>query len=171
MIPHGSILQEEGATHVRGVEPQVRSSSSCLLGHRPCSQVLQLPAQDCWIAAQNSQVLQPSWVAAQIVRFSKLPSWVTAPLAPGGAGRQRERLLWSCCDQGSAPAAGWRSWRPRPGGVVRLECCRAGAAPPSSGGAQGARARHLLLLKACCLRNNRCTRVGKQGQRTRSTLS
>ena len=121
MIPRGSILQEEGATHVRGVEPQVRSSSSCLLGHRPCSQVLQLPAQDCWIAAQK-------------VRFSKLPSWVTAPLAPGGAGRQRERLLWSCCDQGSAPAAGWRSWRPRPGGVVRLECCRAGAAPPSSSG-------------------------------------
>ena len=99
------------------------------------------------------------------------PSWVTAPLAPGGAGRQRERLLWSCCDQGSTPAAGClRSSRPRPGGVVRLECCRAGATPPSSGGG-GARARHLLLLKACCLRNNRCTQVGRQGQRTRSTLS
>ena len=118
MIPRGSILQEEGATHVRGVEPQVRSSCSCLLGHRPCSQVLQL-----------------SWVTAQIVRFSNQASWVTAPLAPGGAGRQRERLLWSCCDQGSAPAVGClRSWRPRPGGVVRLECCRAGAAPPSSSG-------------------------------------
>ena len=102
---------------------------------------------------------------------SQLPQWVTAPLAPGGAGRQRERLLWSCCDQGSTPAAGClRSSRPRPGGVVRLECCRAGATPPSSGGG-GARARHLLLLKACCLRNNRCTQVGRQGQRTRSTLS
>ena len=125
----------------------------------------------CWVTA-HAVKFSNSQPRSKIVRFSKLPSWVTAPLAPGGAGRQRERLLWSCCDQGSAPAAGWLwSWRPRPGGVVRLECCRAGAAPPSSGGSQGARARHLLLLKACCLRNNRCTQVGRQGQRTRSTLS
>ena len=128
----------------------------------------------CWSPPMQSSSPTPSPGLLdrrpKIVRCSKLPSWVTAPLAPGGAGRQRERLLWSCKVQGSAPAAGWRSWRPRPGGVVRLECCRAGAAPPSSG-AQGARARHLLLLKACCLRNNRCNQVGKQGQRTRSTLS
>ena len=92
----------------------------------------------CWVTAQVVKFSnpQPRIVGSppKIVRFSNQASWVTAPLAPGGAGRQRERLLWSCCDQGSAPAAaGWRSWRPRPGGVVRLECCRAGAAPPSSG--------------------------------------
>ena len=74
----------------------------------------------CWVTAHAVKFSnpQPRIVRSppKIVRFSKLPSWVTAPLAPGGAGRQRERLLWSCCDQGSAPAAcdqgrgAWSAW-------------------------------------------------------------
>ena len=62
----------------------------------------------CWVTAHAVKFSnsQPRIVGSppKIVRFSNLVSWVTAPLAPGGAGRQRERLLWSCCDQGSAPA-------------------------------------------------------------------
>ena len=129
----------------------------------------------CWVTAQVVKFSnpQPRIVGSppKIVRFSNQASWVTAPLAPGGAGRQRERLLWSCCDQGSAPQ-GSR--------VAELATKAGGRGPPGMLPSWcdstlerwwGARALHLLLLKACCLRNNRCTQVGRQGQRTRSTLS
>ena len=125
MIPNGSNSPGGGSNTCSRGGAAGQEQLQLLVGSPPMQSSSPTPKQECW-------------VAAQIVRFSKLPSWVTGPLAPGGAGRQRERLLWSCCDQGSAPAAGWRSWRPRPGGVVRLECCRAGVAPPSSGGGGGA---------------------------------
>ena len=133
----------------------VKISVSSFSGHRPSNQFLQ-------------SVKQASWVAAQKVRFPNGSPPHLHQEAPAGSVRGCSGLVAT-----KAPlqlAAGCRDRATKAGGRGPP-----GMLPSWYGSTlepwQGAGARHLLLLKACCLRNNRCTQVGKQGQRTRSTLS
>ena len=112
-------------------------------------------------------VKQVSWVAAQKVRFPNGSPPHLHQEAPAGSVRGCSGLVATKAPLQQSGACGardqgrgaWSAWNAAE--LVRLH-------PRAR---WGARARHLLLLKACCLRNNRCTQVGKQGQRTRSTLS